>query len=108
MDFRKVVEKLRKTGELAEVRDEKSRSFDFAFVEDRAYLIKMVGNADSLSKDILEAFKKCASVVGAEPMVVSKKFKEKLAKGVIYQRYGVPVMEGETFLDYLKDRHLRY
>ena len=106
MELRKVVDKLRKKGELVEVKDEKSRSFDFAFVEDRAYLIKMVGNADSLNKDNLEAFKKCASVVGAEPMVISKKFKEKLAKGVVYQRYGVPVMGGETFLEYLKDKHI--
>lgn len=106
MDLSRVVEKLKKKGELAEVRDEKSRSFDFAFVEDRAYLIKMVGNADSLSKHSLEAFQKCASVVGAEPMVVSKKCRGKLKKDVVYQRYGVPVMSGETFFNYLGDEEL--
>ena len=75
MELRRFVDKLKNKGDVAEVKEEKSRSFDLAFVEDRAYLIKVVGNADSLSKDSLEAFKKCASVVGAEPMVVSKKFK---------------------------------
>ncbi len=106
MELRRFAEKLKGKADVAEVKDEKSRSFDMAFVKDRAYLIKMVGNADSLSKDSLEAFKKCASVVGAEPMVVSKKFKRKLAKGVVYQRYGVPVMGGETFLKYLEDKHV--
>ncbi|MBR9681457.1 MAG: helix-turn-helix domain-containing protein [Candidatus Altiarchaeota archaeon] len=106
MELRKFVDKLKNKGDLAEVKDEKSRSFDLAFVEDRAYLIKMVGNADGLSKDSLDAFKKCASVVGAEPMVVSKKFKKQLVKGVVYHRYGVPVMDGETFLKYLEDKHV--
>ncbi|HDR53342.1 MAG TPA: helix-turn-helix domain-containing protein [archaeon] len=106
MELRKVVEKLRRKGTVAEVREEKSRSFDLAFVEDRAYLIKLVGNADSLSQDSLESFRKCASVVGADPLVVSKKCKSHggLTEGVVYQRYGVPVMSGETFLKYL-DNH---
>ncbi|MBR9680996.1 MAG: hypothetical protein GOU98_04205 [Candidatus Altiarchaeota archaeon] len=92
------ISKLKKEGKVAEVKDEKMRAFDIAYAGERAYLIKVVHNIESVSGDFADTIKKCASVVGAEPLVISHRGKETLKENVIYSRHGVPVMREETFM----------
>jgi len=94
-------EALNKRGKLAEVKDERSRAFDIAYAEDRAYLIKIVHNIESLSKEKAELLKKCASVVGAEPIVISERGKDSLKEKVIYNRHGINVIHHTTFVNIL-------
>lgn len=95
MDIKKELERM---GEVAEVEKEKIRSFDIAFAEERAYLIKVVGNIEGFTKEQAEALKKSASIANAKPLLLAENVKE----GVVYQRHGVPVMRVKTFLSYLK------
>lgn len=92
------ISRLKKDGKVAEVRDEKARAFDIAYSGEKAYLIKIVHNIESVSNDFAETIKKCASVVGAEPIVISERGKEALKEDVIYSRHGVPVMREEAFM----------
>lgn len=89
---------LKKSGKVAEVCEEKSRAFDIAYADERAYLIKIVHNIESVNKEQAESIKKCASVVGAEPLFISDHGKGPLKKNVVYNRHGIPVMRHETFL----------
>lgn len=98
IDLVEIKKELEKMGSVAEVEKEKVRSFDIAFAEERAYLIKVVGNVESFTKEQAEALKKSASVANAEPLLLSKNAKE----GIIYRRHGVPVMEPKTFITYLR------
>ncbi len=97
-----VGKKLERLGNVAEVEKEKSRSFDIAFAEERAYLIKVVGNIESVSSEQAEALKKSASVVDAKPVVLSESVKE----GVIYRRHGIPVMKSKTFLQIVRGKNV--
>lgn len=97
-----LIDRLKKTGKIAEVRDEKSRAFDIAYASDKAYLIKVVHNIESVSQEFAETIQKCASVVGAEPVVISERGKDLLRENVIYTRYGIPVMREETFVKVVK------
>ena len=88
---------LGRAGKLAEVTDERSRAFDIAYAEERAYMIKVMYNIESLNQEKAEVLKKCAAVAGAEPVVISSRGKELLKEDVVYKRFGIPVMRGETF-----------
>ncbi|TRO61992.1 helix-turn-helix domain-containing protein [Candidatus Bathyarchaeota archaeon] len=93
-----LAKRLGKSGKVAEVCAEKSRAFDIAYAGERAYLIKIVRNIESVNKEQAETIKKCASVVGAEPLFISDHGKLPLKKNVVYTRHGIPVMRHETFL----------
>ena len=82
-NFVEIKRELEKKGEVAEVEKEKSRSFDIAFAEERAYLIKIVGNIESFTKDQAEALKKSAAIVNAKPVLLTESGNE----GVIYKRH---------------------
>lgn len=95
-----IKKKLERKGEVAEVERERSRSFDLAFAEERAYLIKIVGNIESFTSEQAEALKKSAAIVNAKPVVLAESVKE----GVVYTRHGVPTMRAKTFLEHLSGR----
>jgi predicted transcriptional regulator len=99
VDFKR---RLGKSGKVAEVREERSRAFDMAYSGERAYLIKIVHNIESVNKEQAETIKKCASVVGAEPMFISDHGKSALKKNVVYKRHGIPVMKRDTFLQIIR------
>jgi predicted transcriptional regulator len=92
-------ERLKRSGDLAEVTCEKSRAFDIAYAEEKAYLIKVVHNIESFNNEKAAVLMKCASVVGAEPVVISGKGKEVLKENVVYNRHGVNVMNQNTFVN---------
>ena len=97
---------LRRKGAYAEVTCERSRTFDIAFSQERAYLIKIVTNIEGLSRDVAEDLAKSASVINAEPIVISDHGKGALKEGVVYRRHGVPVMRKETFLRLTRGEHV--
>ncbi|MBR9680138.1 MAG: helix-turn-helix domain-containing protein [Candidatus Altiarchaeota archaeon] len=102
----KLEKRLEKRGNVATVEDEKSRAFDIAFAEERAYLIKLIGNIESISISQAESLKQSAAVVGAEAVIVSKRGKDELKPGVAYFRHDVPVMRDDTLMDYLNGEKL--
>lgn len=102
----KLKKRLENQGELAIVEGEKGRAFDIAFAEERAYLIKLVGNIESVSAPQADSLKSCAAVADAEAVVVSKRGKDELKQGVVYFRHDVPVMREETLIDYLNGEKL--
>lgn len=99
-------DRLGRSGKVAEVREERSRAFDIAYAEDKAYLIKVVHNIESINRRLAETVRKCASVVGAEPLFLSEHGKEPLRDDVVYRRHGVPVMREETFLHVVQGEHV--
>lgn len=100
------ISRLKKDGKVAIVRDEKARAFDIAYSGEKAYLIKIVHNIESVSTDFADTIKKCASVVGAEPIVISERGKEVLREDVVYSRHGVSVMREETFMNFISGEPL--
>ncbi len=98
----KFTKKLGRSGKVAEVTDERSRAFDIAYSGEKAYLIKVVHNIESVNREQAETIKKCASVVGAEPLFISGHGKTPLKENVVYRRHGIPVMKDKTFLKFMK------
>ncbi|MCS7121069.1 MAG: transcriptional regulator [Archaeoglobaceae archaeon] len=84
----------------------KSRCFDLvARKKDELYLIKVLYNVDSLKPDVADELKKLANLLKAVPLVVGEKFKtDFLERGVVYTRYGVPVVSVATFYDYVVEK----
>ena len=99
---------LKRTGKVAEVVDERSRAFDVAYAEERAYMIKVMYNIESLNQEQAELLKKCAAVAGAEPLVISSRGKDLLKENVVYNRYGIPVMRGETFTNLVHGERIAF
>jgi putative transcriptional regulator len=81
----------------------KPRCFDIvARKEDSIFLIKVLYNIDSLKSEMAEEMKKVAKLLSATPIVVGEKFKlDFLERGVVYNRYGLPVINTATFYDFV-------
>ncbi len=81
----------------------KPRCFDIvAKKEDNVFLIKILYNVDSLKGDMAEEMKKVAKLLNATPIVVGEKFKfDFLERGVVYNRYGLPVINTASFHDFI-------
>jgi len=63
-------------------------------------LIKALYNIDSLKAEMAEEIKAVALLLKASPFVVGEKFKlDYLDRGVVYSRYGIPVINTATFFD---------
>lgn len=63
-------------------------------------LIKALYNIDSLKSEMAEEIKAVALLLKASPFVVGEKFKlDFLDRGVVYSRYGIPVINTATFFD---------
>lgn len=98
---------LKKAGfEFVELAEIKSRSFDVVAKRgDELYLIKVLYNVDSLKPEVAEELKKLANLLNAVPLVVGERFKSDfLERGVVYTRYGLPVINLATFYDYLVEK----
>ncbi|AGK60777.1 transcriptional regulator, XRE family [Archaeoglobus sulfaticallidus PM70-1] len=83
----------------------KPRCFDIvARKEDEAFLIKVLYNIDSFKLEMAQEMKKIAKLLNAVPLVVGEKFKlDFLERGVVYNRYGLPVINTATFYDFIID-----
>jgi|Deesub1362A_J573_1020465.scaffolds.fasta_scaffold00053_140 putative transcriptional regulator len=81
----------------------KPRCFDIVAKKDETiFLIKVLYNVDSLKGDVAEEMKKVANLLKASPLVVGEKFKlDFLERGVVYNRYGLPVINTATFYDFI-------
>jgi len=81
----------------------KPRCFDIvAKKEDNVFLIKILYNVDSLKGEMAEEMKKVAKLLNATPLVVGEKFKfDFLERGVVYNRYSLPVINTASFYDFV-------
>jgi putative transcriptional regulator len=79
------------------------RCFDVVAKKDETVLLlKVLYNIDSLKPEMAEDLKKLAKVLGASPIIVGERFKfDFLDRGVVYSRYGIPVVNLATFYDFI-------
>lgn len=99
-----VVKILSKAGfRVTDLAGTRSRCFDvIARKENIVLLLKILYNVDSLKPEIAEEIKKLAKILNASPIVIGEKFKFNfLERGVVYSRYGLPVINLATFYDFI-------
>ena len=99
-----VLKILSKAGfEVTDLIETKPRCFDVvARKEDLILLIKVLYNADSLKSEMASDMKLVAKLLKASPIVVGERFKVNyLERGVVYNRYGLPVVNTATFHDFI-------
>ncbi len=99
-----VVRILTKAGyAVADLAETKPRCFDVvARKEDVILILKVLYNVDSLKAEVAEELKKLAKLLEASPLVVGERFKfDFLERGVVYTRYGLPVVNLATFYDFV-------
>ena len=78
--------------------------FDIAARKNRILLIKVLQNIDALSNGQAENLKLVASNLGASPLLVGEQTRiEKLRADVVYERYGVPSVNFQTFQRLVED-----
>ena len=81
----------------------KPRCFDIvARKDDIIMLIKVLYNVDSLKAEMAAEMKLVAKLLKASPIVVGERFKfDYLERGIVYSRYGLPVINTATFYDFV-------
>ncbi|ADC66275.1 transcriptional regulator, XRE family [Ferroglobus placidus DSM 10642] len=99
---RAVLKILKKAGfTVTDLVETKPRCFDIvARKDDFVILIKVLYNVDSLKSEAVKEMKLIAKFLKASPIVVGEKFKQDyLERGVVYTRYGIPVINVATLYD---------
>lgn len=88
---------------VADLAETKPRCFDIvARKDDVVLLIKVLYNVDSLKPEAAEEMKKLTKILQASPLVIGERFKfDFLERGVVYTRYGLPVINLATFYDFI-------
>lgn len=88
---------------VADLAETKPRCFDIvARRDDLILILKVLYNVDSLKPEAADEMKKLSKVLEASPMVVGERFKfDFLERGVVYTRYGLPVINLATFYDFI-------
>ncbi len=88
---------------VADLAETKPRCFDvIARKDDIILILKVLYNVDSLKSEVAEEMKKLAKLLEASPIVVGERFKfDFLERGVVYTRYGLPVVNLATFYDFI-------
>ncbi len=83
----------------------KPRCFDIvARKGDIIILLKALYNVDSLKSDMAAEMRLVAKLMEASPLVVGERFKfDYLERGVIYNRYRLPVINTATFYDFIME-----
>jgi putative transcriptional regulator len=81
----------------------KPRCFDIvAKSGEIVLLIKTLYNIDSLKSEMAEEMRTVAKLLKASPIVIGERFKlDYLERGVVYSRYGLPVVNTATFYDFI-------
>jgi len=71
---------------------------DFVAVRDgNGYVVRVLSNVDALREESVEEFVRLADLLGAIPIIVGERTKrDTLKDGIIYRRYGVPVVTSST------------
>uniref|UniRef100_A0A7C3RD68 Putative HTH-type transcriptional regulatory protein ENN70_01510 n=1 Tax=Archaeoglobus fulgidus TaxID=2234 RepID=A0A7C3RD68_ARCFL len=90
---------------VADLAETKPRCFDIVARKDNiVLLIKVLYNVDSLKPEAAEEMKKLTKILQASPIVIGERFKfDFLERGVVYTRYGLPVINLATFYDFVVD-----
>jgi len=99
-----VLKILRKAGyEVTDLVETRPRCFDIvARKESVILLVKVLYNIDSFKHEMADEMKMIAKLLKASPIVVGEKFKfDYLERGVVYTRYGLPVINTATFYDFV-------
>ena len=99
-----VLKILRKAGyAVTDLVETRPRCFDIvAKKESVILLVKVLYNIDSFKPEMAEEMKMIAKLLKASPVVVGEKFKfDYLERGVVYTRYGLPVINTATFYDFV-------
>ncbi len=88
---------------VADLAETKPRCFDIvARKDDLILILKVLYNVDSLKPEAAEEMKKLTKILEASPMVIGERFKfDFLERGVVYTRYGLPVINLATFYDFI-------
>ena len=97
---------LAKTGFfLSEPHGERGLCFDFVARRDNLLLIvKVLQNVDALNKATAEELKNIARSLRGSPVVIGDRTGTGgLEDGVIYSRFGVPILSRKTFLDFFQE-----
>jgi len=101
-----VREILAKTGfYLSEKHDRRGLSFDVvARRDDLLLLLKILQNVDAFGKANAEELRLIATTLGGSPIVVGERSGSgTLDEGVIYSRFGVPVVSKQSFIDLFEE-----
>lgn len=101
-----VRESLAKTGFFLTPRHaERGLCFDVVARRDRTLLfVKVLQNIDAFGKHNAEELKFISQILGGSPVVVGERSGTGgLEDGVIYSRFGVPIISVRTFLDYFEE-----
>ncbi len=99
-----VLKILRKAGyAVTDLVETRPRCFDIvAKKESVILLVKVLYNIDSFKPEMAEEMKMIAKLLKASPVIVGEKFKfDYLERGVVYTRYGLPVINTATFYDFV-------
>ncbi|WP_290598200.1 MULTISPECIES: transcriptional regulator [unclassified Archaeoglobus] len=88
---------------VADLAETKPRCFDIvARKDDLILILKVLYNVDSMKSEAAEEMKKLTKILDASPMVIGERFKfDFLERGVVYTRYGLPVINLATFYDFI-------
>lgn len=83
----------------------RSISFDIVARRDRQLLIlKVLSNIDSLSTEDADELKVLATTLGASPIVIGQHSSaSELEDGILYSRFGIPIVSEGTLREYLMD-----
>jgi len=102
--IRKLREALAKSGfYLSDPHNIRSIAFDIVGRRDKQLLIiKALTNIDSLSADDAEQLRVLANALGGSPLVIGfHSSAGKLEDGILYSRFGIPIMSEGTFDEYI-------
>lgn len=83
----------------------KGISFDLiARRDDNLLILKVLQNADAFSKDDAEQMRRLANALGGHSAVIAlRSSSKKLGEGIIYSRFGTPILSFATLEEYLKE-----
>src|SRR3990170_2183524 len=101
-----VREVLTKTGfYLSERHDQRGLSFDVvARRDDLLLLLKVLQNVDAFSRANADELRLIATTLEGSPLVVGERSGSgPLEEGVIYSRFGVPIVSKQTFVDLFEE-----
>jgi putative transcriptional regulator len=80
-------------------------SFDLiARRDDQLLVLKVLQNADAFSREDAEQMRRLANILGGRAAVIAlRSSSKKLEEGIIYSRFGMPILSFDTLEEYLKE-----
>jgi len=93
---------------VTDLAETKPRCFDIvARKGDTVLFLKILYNVDSFKSEMAKEMKVISKVLNASPVVVGERYKtDYLERGVVYTRYGIPVINTATFYDMVVENEM--